>query len=662
MKNQFIVFLLVLLTTSYTMTSQEELITQADESFDQYAFIDAREIYLEVAKRGYASVDLFRKIADSYYYNADFKNAVVWYERLMKKFEKQVDAEYLYRYAQCLKSIEEYRKSDKIMEKFDTLHGKYDKRAAFFRSTRYYLELIEKQSGKFVIETIDINSEFSEHSPNFDNNGNLVFASSRGGGVVHNWDKMPFLDLFTITLENDKPVKNPKSLKGEINTPVHESSAVFSKDGKTIYFTRNNYLNKKLGSDGTGTTLLKLYKATLLDNKWSNIEELPFNSDEYSVAHPAIGPEGKKLYFASDMPGSYGNSDIYEVAIYEDGTFGTPKNLGEQINTEGRESFPYISENGDLYFASDGHVGLGGLDVFLARGGNNTFSLPYNVGRPINGPYDDFSFIIVDKKATGYFSSNRPEGKGNDDIYYFQQTEPLYPLCGQYVKGTVMDSRTQEVISGAEVILFNEDMIEINRMFTDQKGDYIFYVDCNQKVILRVEKTGYIPNQNIQETTATKNEIISKNVFMTKSRSNTRKIQRGDDLSRILDIPNIYFDLNKYKIRKDAEIELQKIIVLLQEFPKLKIDIRSHTDSRANDRYNLELSKKRAWSTRNYLLKKGKFNSSRISAKGFGETQLINDCKNGTPCEEEEHARNRRSEFIILNTKFGNVSKSFTDN
>ncbi|KAA1242966.1 OmpA family protein [Aquimarina sp. RZ0] len=667
MKHPFIIqhlirILCILIITTSGTNAQEKLIAKANENFDQYAFIDAREIYLEVAKRGYSSADLLRKIADSYYYNADFENAVIWYERLVKKYEKQLDSEYLYRYAQCLKSIEKYDKSDKIMEKFNVLHGEYDKRAAFFRSTRYYLEFIEKQSGKFELKKIDINSPFSEHSPSFDPNGSLVFSSSRGGGIIYEWDKMPFLDLYTTRIEKGEIKDAPKLLKGDINTPVHESSVTFSKDGKTMYFTRNNYLNKKLGTDGMGTTLLKLYRATLIDNKWSNIEELPFNSNEYSIAHPTITSDGKKLYFSSDMPGSYGNSDIYEVFIHENGTFSTPKNLGDHINTEGRESFPYISKNGDLYFSSDGHVGLGGLDVFIAKGGNDIFSPPYNVGRPINSPYDDFSFIIDNDSSNGYFSSNRPEGKGSDDIYYFTQISPLDPKCGQYIEGLVIDQQTQKIIPNSEVILFNKNMKEINRSITDDKGSYIFYVACTEKFIVRAQQIGYIPNQILFETTMTKNKIIQQNIALAKSESYTKKIQKGVDLSKTLEIPNIYFDLDKFKIRKDAEIELQKIIVMLQKFPKLEIDIRSHTDSRANDEYNLKLSKKRANSTRNYLIKKGNIDPTRITKKGFGETQLINQCTNGVPCNKEQHEMNRRSEFIITNTEFNNFFQVFTNN
>lgn len=406
-------------------------------------------------------------------------------------------------------------------------------------------------------------------------------------------------------MKKQKKEATPKLLRGDVNTEVHESSAVFTKDGKTMFFTRNNYLNKQLGTDGTGTTLLKLYSATLVDNKWEQIKELPFNSDDYSVAHPAIDAEGKKLYFASDMPGSYGSSDLYEVALHEDGTFGTPINLGDHINTEGRKTFPYVAKTGDLYFASDGHVGLGGLDIFIAKKGNTIFSTPYNVGRPINSPHDDFSFIIDTASYTGYFSSNRKESQGSDDIFAFKQTQSLDIKCGHYVEGVVMDRNTKAPLSGAEVVMLDENMQEIVKVVASDQGRYKLYVDCNRALLLRGQQPTYVPNQLALETANKHGQITILNIPLVKGESLTRRVKGGDDLAPILEMRNIYFDLDNFKIRNDAEVELQKIIVLLQKYPKLKIDIRSHTDSRANDHYNRVLSTKRALATRKYILKKG---------------------------------------------------------
>jgi len=494
---------------------------------------------------------------------------------------------------------------------------------------------------------LEFNTEFSDHSPSLDNNGNLVFSSSRGGGAVFDWDKMPFLDLYSVGL-NDDADTTAVLIEGDINTEVHESSAVFTKNGKVMYFTRNNFHNKKLGIDGTGITRLKLYRAKLVENEWTDVEELPFNSDEYSVAHPALDHDEEKLYFASDMPGSYGESDLYEVAINEDGTFGKPVNLGEYINTEGKETFPFVSKTGDLYFSSNGHIGLGGLDVFYSKVGQSVFSEPYNVGKPINSPSDDFSFIIDTETDEGFFSSNRSGSKGSDDIYSFIQTEPLEIKCGQYIKGVIYDQETKEILPGAEVLLLDEYYQEINRVKADAEAKYTLFAECDKKVFVRAQKLRYIPNQTELELGNTEGEIVELDIELLKTPPNTRKVKSGDDLAKLLDMENVYFDLDKYKIRRDAEVELHKIIVLMRKYPNLNIEVRAHTDSRANDKYNMELSEKRAYETKKYLHKKGDIDDSRVSYKGYGETQLVNECGNGVNCDEEKHGMNRRSEFIII--------------
>ncbi|GAA4270836.1 hypothetical protein U6A24_02975 [Aquimarina gracilis] len=280
----------------------------------------------------------------------------------------------------------------------------------------------EKKSENFVLNILNINSKYSDYAPSFCQE-KLVFSSSRDVNRVSKsfdaFSNQPFLDLYTASKEADK--QRIKKLKGKINSKFHESSPVFTADGKTVYFTRNNYSNKKSKTNTEGSVLLKIYQAKYKEEKWVNIKELPFCSDEYSVAHPTLSPDGRYLYFASDMPGSLGKSDLYFVRIYKDGSFGTPQNLGNQINTDGRETFPYVSDKGKLFFASDGHLGFGGLDIFVAMPDEGGETEIYNLGEPINSPEDDFTFIINEENKIGYFASNREGGKGDDDIYGFRQ-------------------------------------------------------------------------------------------------------------------------------------------------------------------------------------------------------------------------------------------------
>ncbi len=291
------------------------------------------------------------------------------------------------------------------------------------------LTVVEEKSEKFSINFLNINSSYSDYAPSFFD-GELVFASSRNvNSISKSFDgvsNQPFLDLYTATKMPDK--ERIRKLKGAINTKFHESSVAFSKDKKTVYFTRNNYSKNKRGIQVKGNVLLKIYKATNIDGKWKNVEELPFNSDDYSVAHPALSPDGKFLYFASDMPGSYGKSDLYFVAIHDDGSYSTPVNMGDRINTAERETFPYVSDKGNLFFTSNGHRGQGGLDVFMVLPDKNGNTGAYNLGAPINSPDDDFTLIINEKHKVGYFASNRDGGKGDDDIYGFRQLKPFPKL------------------------------------------------------------------------------------------------------------------------------------------------------------------------------------------------------------------------------------------
>ncbi|AXT60092.1 cell envelope biogenesis protein OmpA [Aquimarina sp. AD10] len=652
--NKYVILTAICIFISCSLYAQNKRLEKANENFNRFAFVDARKIYLQVAESGYESRELFKKLGDSYYFNAQLEDAVPWYEKLTSKYNEEIDPEYLFRYSQSLKSIERYDDADQVMEKFNVITGN-DQRAEYFMNTRDYLKFIEMQSGKFRLLKLSVNSKYSEYAPSFNHLGQLVFASSRAGSgmtkVLHEWNEMPFLDLFSSDIiEANGILQSPKKMKGKINTKFHESSTSFSKDGQTVYFTRNNYTKRKLGTNTEGTILLKIYRAKLKEDKWTDIEELPFNSDEYSVAHPALSADGTKLYFASDMADSRGLSDLYEVAINQDGTFGTPRNLGDKINTEGRETFPYISDSGRLYFASDGHIGLGGLDVFVSvPEETGEFSIPYNVGKPVNSDEDDFTFVLNENTKIGYFASNRRGGKGNDDIYSFKQTEDLITECNQYVTGVVTDAVSKEVLANAEVMLMDDNNQEIGLVATDNKGRYKFDLECETSYIVRATKTSYSPTEAILATNnALEYEHNLALQISTGSIDDKKEYKKGDDLALLLDLEPIYFDLDKSFIRPDAEVELQKIIAALKEYPELKIDVRSHTDSRADDNYNMYLSERRAKSTVKYILQKGEIDPSRVTGRGYGETNLINKCANAIPCEDQEHQLNRRSEFILI--------------
>ena len=358
-------FISVFAHTSY---SQKAKVATADKQYERYSYVDAIAVYERVAEKGYKDGKMFQKLGNAYYFNAELVKAAKWYSELFAMNQDQ-EPEYYYRYSQALKSTGDYAKADNMLEQFTTKSGN-DKRAQLFESNKNYLQEIQSNSGRFNTTDAQINSEYSDFGSAFFQN-KLIFASSRETkGVskkVFKQTNQSFLNLYESEVTPNGNLSEPVSFGKNINSKFHESTPVFTKDGKTMYFTRNNYSGGKKGVNSNKITLLKLYKSTFENNTWSDATELPFNSDQYSTAHAALSPDNKLLYFASDMPGTKGQSDLFKVAINSDGSFGTPENLGAAINTEGRETFPFVSDDNELYFASDGHPGLGGLDVYVSK-------------------------------------------------------------------------------------------------------------------------------------------------------------------------------------------------------------------------------------------------------------------------------------------------------
>ena len=626
--------------------AQERKLNKADKNYDSYAFINAIEIYEEVAEEGHKSKELFEKLGNAYYFNADLANAAKWYGELFNLGE-EVAPEYYFRYAQALKAEKRYAESDKKMQEFNKLTGS-DIRGTKFMNTRNYLDQIAEQSGRFRITNLGVNSPYSDFAPSFYLENNLVFSSARDTGVAkrykHKWNARPFLDLYGAEVADNGSLSNVDKFSSKLNTKYHESTTVFTKDGNTMYFTRNNYYKGKYKKDRKGINKLKIFRATREGDRWTNIEELPFNSDLFSVAHPALSVDEKKLYFASDMPGSVGQSDLYVVDINDDGTFGEPKNLGKGINTEARENFPFVSQDNELYFSSDGHVGLGGLDIFVMRLDDED-QVIYNVGEPVNSPVDDFSFIINTKTKKGYFASNRDGGQGDDDIYSFLEIKPIQWTCEQEIAGVVKDSKTNEILAGSQVILFDKNNKELENTYSNEEGKFRFkqLLECDEVYFVRASKKDYTSGEVLlpkQEEAGLRSTVV----LLEKEEI---PFEVGDDLAKILNIPIIYFDFDKSNIRPDAAAELEKVVVVMKKYPTLKIDVRSHTDSRGTDSYNMALSQRRNKSTRAYIASRG-IDESRLTGKGYGETRHVNKCSNGVKCSEEEHQLNRRSEFIVV--------------
>jgi outer membrane protein OmpA-like peptidoglycan-associated protein/tetratricopeptide (TPR) repeat protein len=632
---------MILSTLTFNVSGQKNTEKSADKKYDQYAYINAIKTYERIAAKGYKSEEMFQKLGNSYYFNAELEKAAKWYHELFS-MTQEVDPEYYYRYAQTLKATGQYAKADEMLLKFSQKSGN-DSRAKLFIQNRDYLDEIKANSGRYKIQDAGINTKYSEYGGAFYGN-KLVFTSARDTGFLfqrkHKWSNQYFTKIYSSEMTSDSTLGTPKMFAKNIKIPFHEASPVFTKDGQTMYFTQNNYLKGKKGKNSEKVTLLKIYKAKLIDKEWSNVEELPFDSDNYSVAHPALSQDEKTLYFASDMPGTLGQSDIFKCKIDEDGSFGIPENLGTKINTEGRETFPFVSENNELYFASDGHPGLGGLDIFYSKIENGVFSKVKNIGETANSPNDDFSFVINTKTKRGFLTSNREGGKGSDDIYQFFETRQLN--CEQKLSGLVTDLETGAIIINAKMSLFNNTFKVIKTSTSDKNGYFYFDVDCDTNYYIRAEQTDY----NTVEKRIEIPNNTGKTEVSIQLEKNIKEVKNGDDLAKTFGIKIIYFDLDKSNIREDAALELEKILDVLLENPTIKINIRSHTDSRASFEYNDQLSEKRAQSTMAWLVNNG-IVASRLTAKGYGERELVNKCADNVSCTEEEHQANRRSEFII---------------
>jgi len=626
--------------------SQSKRIEKGNKLFNNYAYDNAIKVYLRAIDKEEEGLDLYANLADSYYQNADMKNAAKWYEELMIYDLPSVKGEYYFRYSQALKALGEYTKSDLWLERLAMLNAD-DSRATSLKFDPNYLERIEAQSNRYSIKPVSINTSFSDFATGFADRG-VIFASSRDEGVsrklTHKWTGLPFLELYSAEITEDGNLKSAMKVDGDFNSRFNESSVAISNDGQTMFFTRNSF-NDGYQKDNSGIIRLKLYRATRDGEAWRDIVELPFNNKEYSVAHPALSPDNTKLYFASDMPGTQGLSDIYVVDINTDGSFSEPRNLGDKINTEGRDTFPFMSKNGDLYFASEGHLGLGGLDVFVCIDPMNaTADNIFNVGKPINSNKDDFAFVINDDNGLGYFTSNRPGSRGSDDIYQLQQIKPLDLSCETLVSGSVVNKNTGDKLPEATIVIFNEKSQTVKELKSDKDGNFNFELACGDEEFTVIgSKLSFVQDSEKFKVEPRNAELK----LVLELIPEEEKIAVGADLSQELDLNPIYFDLDKSIIRADARVELEKVFAYMSQYTDVKVDVRSHTDSRAGDSYNMALSQRRNKSTIKYLIDRG-ISSDRLTGKGYGETQIQNRCTNGVKCSEEEHELNRRSEFIII--------------
>ena len=649
--------LTLLIITSFSLTpilAQNNSTKKADKLFERLEYVKAAQEYLKLAEKSPDNYVIGR-LADAYYNIFNTKDAEKWYAKIINE---DPDAEIIFRYAEMLKANGKYKESNLWMSKFSEMKP-YDTRAIAFRNTPNYLDKIIKKGKRFNVQNLkDVNTISSDFGAfTFDNVLYLTSGRKQTGSQNKKYnnytsDEEYVLDVFKYDVINDVYI-NETPLEA-INTKYHEGVIAFSPSGDTMYFAREKYYSKsyykdsivKNGSTTKQVSVINLYRATRCTkkeitwknngncnfNKGWNVTELEINSAYYSMKNPALSCDGKTLYFSSDMPSGFGNYDIYKSEIKDDGSLGEPINLGQKINTEEQEVFPHMCCDNTLYFSSNGHLGLGGLDVFYSKNVDGKWSNVRNVGLPVNSNSDDFAFKMGEDCTNGFVSSNRAGGVGSDDVYAVKK---IKPLCDILLESIVVDAKTDLPIDAALTSVKDNTGIINNSKETGKEGlvDYMF--ECEDEIQLLVSKEGY-------ESKMIDIKLLDIDPPLLKI-----KLDPIEELiveEKIVLNP-IYFEFDKANITNQAAFELDKLVSIMKKYPKMIIKAESHTDSRGPASYNKLLSERRAKSTAQYVISKG-IDENRISGFGMGEEDPEIDCSSG--CSKDEHAKNRRSEFTIV--------------
>ena len=606
------------------LSAQNKDTQSADKLFKKLEFIAASEAYLKLVDAKKANVYVYEQLADCYYNLYNTAEAAKWYA---KTLEQKKDAELYYRYSQMLKANGNYVESNKQMQKFVALQPN-DLRAKAFNENPNYIPRLLDQTKSFDLKTLEMNSDKSDFGAVLHDN-NVYFTSARNASKkVYGWTKEPFLDIYKADYNEDGTITNSVPVK-ELNSKFHDGSVTISKDGNTMYFTSDSFREDSFEKDKANKLKLgrnNIFKATKENGKWGAITSLPFNSSDYSTGNPSLTKDGKTLYFSSNMPGSIGGVDIWKVSVSENGSFGTPENLGKKVNTEGNESFPFITDENVLYFSSDAKQGLGGMDVYKIDLKAGTEAK--NVGKPVNSDKDDFSFSFNENKNFGFVASNR---NGNDDIF------GLIPVCGYEVNTIVTNVNTGAILADAKVSILDDKNNVITTEKSNEKGEVSYTVECEKNYIIQASKDGF--ESNSFAVTKSNNKGGS-----TKVDAALKPIEEIITETEVVLNP-IFFEFNKSNITKEGAFELDKLVQVMKSNDKLVIFAKSHTDSRGSDKYNMILSENRAKATVQYIISKG-IDAARISGKGYGESEPKVVC--GKDCTDEQHAQNRRSEFLIV--------------
>ena len=635
MKNIFTFIALTFLSIT-TIDAQDKSSKKADKQFSKLEFVKAAESYKKLINNGKSSDYVVAQLAECYYNIFNTVEAEKWYATLA---EDSSDPDIIFKYSQMLKANGKYKLSNKWMNKFVELRPADNRATSFLKNPNYLPKIISKGK-RFNVQNLDINSEYSDFGGTINNNKLYITSSRNTVGLFdlgrwitqrinYGWNNEPYLDIYSFDVTDSGSYLNEDYLGSNINTKYHEGLASFDNEGN-MYISRESFYENEYVKDPESnniTSLIGIYKITKGEK---NVVALNINSVEYSVKNPSVSSDGKTLYFSSDMPGGFGNFDIYKGDIDEQGNINNVENLGQKVNTEGQEMFPFIGDKNNLYFSSDSQLGLGGLDVFFTKEVDGKWASVRNVGIPVNSNADDFAFNMNEATGEGFVSSNRSGGKGSDDIYSIKR---LIPICDVLLTANVMDAKTKLSIDSATTSISDNEGNIASTKTSSNEGVSEFMLVCDEAGKLIVSKEGY--NSKIVDLKISNEEFTSIDVML-------------DPIEKIIvaekiELNAIYFDFDKSNIKAEAAFELDKLVQIMNKYPEMTVSIESHTDSKGPSSYNQRLSERRAKTTSQYVISKG-IDSSRLSSAGKGESSPVVDCTN---CSKDEDQLNRRSEFII---------------
>ena len=635
MKNIFTFIALTFLSIT-TIGAQDKSSKKADKQFSKLEFVKAAESYKKLINNGKSSDYVVAQLAECYYNIFNTVEAEKWYATLA---EDSSDPDIIFKYSQMLKANGKYKLSNKWMNKFVELRPADNRATSFLKNPNYLPKIISKGK-RFNVQNLDINSEYSDFGGALNNNKLYITSSRNTVGlfdlgrwitqrISYGWNNEPYLDIYSFDVTDSGSYLNEDYLGSNINTKYHEGLASFDNEGN-MYISRESFYENEYVKDPESNNITSLIGIYKISKGEKNVVALNINSVEYSVKNPSISSDGKTLYFSSDMPGGFGNFDIYRGDIDENGNINNVENLGQKVNTEGQEMFPFIGDKNNLYFSSDSQLGLGGLDVFFTKEVDGKWASVRNVGIPVNSNADDFAFNINEATGEGFVSSNRSGGKGSDDIYSIKR---LIPICDVLLTANVMDAKTKLGIDSATTSISDKEGNIASTKTSSNEGVSEFMLVCDEAGKLIVSKEGY--NSKIVDLKMSSEEFTSINIML-------------DPIEKIIvaekiELNTIYFDFDKSNIKAEAAFELDKLVQIMNKYPEMTVSIESHTDSKGPSSYNQRLSERRAKTTSQYVISKG-IDSTRLSSTGKGESNPVVDCTN---CSKDEDQLNRRSEFII---------------